>query len=130
MATASEICFLASPEIVRLPERASAFAYQGDRALSSSSGSAAIVAWESSVDVGADGRVYVAEAKAGRLIAYDPKDKSKSVIAEGLKIGLPAAEGTLPAYTTTGVAVSKKDGSVYVASDITNAIYRITPPAK
>lgn len=82
------------------------------------------------VDIGADGRVYVAEAKAGRLIAYDPKDKSKSVIAEGLKTGLPAAEGTLPAYTTTGVAVSKKDGSVYVASDITNAIYRITPPAK
>jgi streptogramin lyase len=36
----------------------------------------------------------------------------------------------LPAYTTSGVAVSKKDGSVYVASDITNAIYRITPPVK
>ena len=82
------------------------------------------------VDIGADGRVYIAEAKAGRVIVYDPKDKSKTVIAEGLKTGLPAAEGTLPAYTTTGVAVSKKDGSVYVASDITNAIYRITPPAK
>ena len=82
------------------------------------------------VDIGADGRVYIAEAKAGRVIAFDPKDKSKTVIADGLKTGLPAAEGTLPAYTTTGVAVSKKDGSVYVASDITNAIYRITPPAK
>ncbi len=82
------------------------------------------------VDIGADGRVYVAEAKVGRVIAYDPKDKSKTIIAEGLKTGLPAAEGTLPAYTTTGVAVSKKDGSVYVASDITNAIYKITPPAK
>ena len=79
------------------------------------------------VDIGADGRVYVAEAKVGRVIAYDPKDKSKTVIAEGLKTGLPAAEGTLPAFTTTGVAVSKKDGSVYVASDITNAIYRIAP---
>ncbi len=82
------------------------------------------------VDVGADGRVYLAEAGAGRVIAFDPKDKSKTTIAEGLKMGLPAAEGTLPAYTTTGVAVSRKDGSVYVASDITNAIYRITPPAK
>jgi sugar lactone lactonase YvrE len=82
------------------------------------------------LDVGADGRVYLAEAGAGRVIAFDPKDGSKSVIAEGIKLGLPAAEGTLPAYTTSGVAVSKKDGSVYVASDITNAIYRITPPAE
>lgn len=79
------------------------------------------------VDVGSDGKVYVAEAGAGRVIAFDPKDASKTVLAEGLKTGLPAAEGTLPAYTTTGLAVSKKDGSVYVASDITNAIYRIAP---
>lgn len=79
------------------------------------------------VDVGADGRVYVAEAGAGRLIAFDPKDGSKAVLAEGLKTGLPAAEGALPAFTTTGVAVSKKDGAVYVSSDITNAIYRVAP---
>lgn len=82
------------------------------------------------VDMGSDGRVYLAEAGAGRVIVYDPKDKSETTIAEGLKMGLPAAEGTLPAYTTTGVAVSKKDGAVYVASDITNAIYKIAPPAK
>ena len=79
------------------------------------------------LDVGADGKVYVAEAGAGRVIAFDPQDSSKSVIAEGLKTGLPTAEGTLPAYVTTGVAVSKRDGSVYVASDLTNAIYRIAP---
>jgi sugar lactone lactonase YvrE len=78
------------------------------------------------VDVGADGRVYVAEAAAGRLIAYNPADGSVVTIAEGLKTGLPAAEGTLPAYTATGVAVSD-DGSIYVASDITNAIYKVTP---
>ncbi len=82
------------------------------------------------IDIGADGRVYLAEAGAGRLIAFDPKDKSTTVIAEGLKTGLPAAEGTLPAYTTTGVAVSKRDGAIYVSSDITNAIYRIAPKAK
>jgi hypothetical protein len=52
------------------------------------------------------------------------------VLAEGLKTGLASAEGTLPAYTTTGVAVSRKDGAVYVASDITNAIYRIAPKAE
>jgi sugar lactone lactonase YvrE len=82
------------------------------------------------VDVGADGKVYLAEAGAGRVIAYDPKDKSTTVVAEGLKTGLVSAEGTLPAYTTTGVAVSRKDGSVYVASDITNAIYKLTPTTK
>ena len=82
------------------------------------------------VDVGADGKVYLAEAGVGRVIAYDPKDKSTTVLAEGLKTGLASAEGTLPAYTTTGVAVSRKDGSVYVSSDITNAIYKLTPSAK
>ncbi|OYW43208.1 MAG: hypothetical protein B7Z38_02200 [Rhodobacterales bacterium 12-64-8] len=82
------------------------------------------------VDVGADGKVYLAEAGVGRVIAYDPKDKSTTVLAEGLKTGLVSAEGTLPAYTTTGVAVSRKDGAVYVASDITNAIYRIAPKAE
>jgi streptogramin lyase len=81
------------------------------------------------VDVGPDGRVYVAEAAAGRLVAFDPADNSVVTIAEGLKTGLPAAEGTLPAYTTTGVAVSDRDGSIYVASDITNAIYKVTPSA-
>lgn len=82
------------------------------------------------IDIGADGKVYLAEAGAGRVIAYNPADKSKTVLAEGLKTGLPGAEGTLPAYTTTGVAVSKKDGSVYVSSDITNAIYRLVPSSQ
>lgn len=81
------------------------------------------------VDIGADGRVYVAEVAAQRVIAFDPATGETETIAEGLEVGLPAAEGTLPAYVTTGVAVSKADGSVYVSSDLTNAIYRITPPA-
>jgi DNA-binding beta-propeller fold protein YncE len=82
------------------------------------------------VDVGADGRIYVAEAGAGRVVAIDPKDSSKTVLAEGLKTGLPAVEGTLPAFAVTGVAVSKKDGAVYVSSDLTNAIYKLTPSTK
>ena len=79
------------------------------------------------IDIGPDGKIYIAEAGAGRVIAFDPATTTKTVLAEGLKMGLPGAEGTLPAYTTTGVAVSKKDGSVYVSSDITNAIYRLVP---
>ncbi|MBI1339613.1 hypothetical protein GC169_05290 [bacterium] len=82
------------------------------------------------VDVGPDGRVFVAEAAAGRVIVFDPADRSTETIAEGLQTGLIAAEGTLPAYVTTGVAVSKRDGSVYVSSDILNVIYRLTPPGE
>jgi sugar lactone lactonase YvrE len=82
------------------------------------------------VDVGADGRVYIAEAGAGRVIAYNPKDSSTAVLAEGLKMGLPAAEGTIPAFAVTGVAVSKKDGAVYVSSDLTNVIYKLTPSSR
>jgi streptogramin lyase len=82
------------------------------------------------IDVGADGRIYLAEAGAGRVIAIDPKDNARTVLAEGLKFGLPAVEGTLPAFAVTGVAVSKKDGAVYVSSDLTNAIYKLTPPSK
>ena len=82
------------------------------------------------LDVGVDGRVYIAEAGAGRVVAYNPKDSSTAVIAEGLKTGLPAAEGTIPAFAVTGVAVSKKDGAVYVSSDLTNAIYKLTPTPK
>jgi DNA-binding beta-propeller fold protein YncE len=79
------------------------------------------------IDVGADSRVYVAEATAGRVVAIDPKDGSRTVLAEGLETGLPSVAGMPPAYTVTGLAVSKKDGAVYVSSDITNAIYKLTP---
>ncbi len=82
------------------------------------------------IDIGADGRIYLAEASAGRVITIDPKDNSKTVLADGLKTGLPAAEGTLPAFAVTGVAVSKKDGAVYVSSDLTNTIYKLTPSSK
>ncbi len=80
------------------------------------------------IDVGADGRIYLAEVGARRVVAYDPASGEMETLAEGLEIGLPSAEGSLPAYTTTGVAASRRDGAVYVASDLTNAIYRLTPP--
>jgi len=37
------------------------------------------------IDIGEDGKLYVAEAKAGRLVSIDPKDGAKTVLAEGLK---------------------------------------------
>jgi sugar lactone lactonase YvrE len=77
------------------------------------------------IDFGSDGRIYVAETGARRVVAIDPMSLQKEILAEGLGIGLAAAPGALPSYTTTGIAVSDRDGSVYVASDLPNAILRI-----
>ena len=80
------------------------------------------------IDVGPDGRIYFAEVGASAVRVFDPSDKTTTTIGEGLEVGFPAPEGALPAYATTGVALSKTSGSVYVSSDITNSIYRFDPP--
>lgn len=82
------------------------------------------------IDVGADGRIYFAEVGARAVRVYDPSDKSTVTIGDNLDVGFPAPEGALPAYATTGVAVSNTTGAVYVSSDISNAIYRFDPPVK
>ena len=76
--------------------------------------------------VGPDGRLYVAEVGTRSVLAIDPKDGAKTVVADELAIGLAAAKGTPPSYVTTGVAVGKS-GAVYVSSDIRNAIYKLIP---
>jgi sugar lactone lactonase YvrE len=80
------------------------------------------------IDVGPDGRLYVAEVGQKRVIAVDPATGAKTVIASNLDIGLPAYPGGPPALVPTGVAVAKS-GTIYVSSDVRNAIYKLTPPA-
>jgi sugar lactone lactonase YvrE len=80
------------------------------------------------IDVGLDGKLYVAEVGQRRVLMIDPGSGAKSVIASNLDIGLEAYPGGPPALVTTGVAVAKS-GTVYVASDRRNAIYKLTPPA-
>ena len=79
------------------------------------------------IDVGPDGRLYVAEVGQKRIVAIDPANGSKVVIASNLDIGLPAYPGGPPGLIPTGVAVAKS-GAIYVSSDLRNAIYKLTPP--
>lgn len=79
------------------------------------------------IDVGPDGRIYVAEVGQKRIVAIDPANGTKTVIASNLDIDLPAYPGGPPAMIPTGVAVAKS-GTVYVSSDLRNAIYKLTPP--
>ena len=79
------------------------------------------------IDVGPDGKLYVAEVGQKRLVAIDPATGTKTVIASNLDIGLAPYPGGPPALVPTGVAVAKS-GTIYVSSDIRNAMYKLTPP--
>jgi streptogramin lyase len=72
------------------------------------------------------GSFIVAESAARRLVEIDPTNGSRRNVAENLPIGLAAGPGLPPPYVVTGVAVGG-DGSIYVAADRNNAIYRIRP---
>jgi sugar lactone lactonase YvrE len=79
------------------------------------------------IDVGPDGRLYVAEVGRKRVIAIDPATGNQVVIASNLDIGLGSYAGGPPAMIPTGVAVARS-GAIYVSSDKRNAIYKLTPP--
>ena len=79
------------------------------------------------IDVGPDGLLYVAEVGQKRVVAIDPATGTKTVIASNLDIGLAPYPGGPPALVPTGVAVGRT-GTVYVSSDIRNALYKLTPP--
>jgi sugar lactone lactonase YvrE len=81
------------------------------------------------IDVGPDGRLFVAEVGQKRIVSIDPATGAKTVIASNLDIGLPSYPGGPPALIPTGVAVAKS-GTVYVSSDLRNALYKLTPPDK
>ncbi len=80
------------------------------------------------IDLGPDGLLYVAEVGQKRVVAIDPATGAKTVIASNLDIGLAPYPGGPPALVPTGVAVGRT-GTVYVSSDIRNALYKLTPPA-
>jgi sugar lactone lactonase YvrE len=72
------------------------------------------------------GTLVVAESQAKRLTEIDPKSGARQVVAENLKIGLPARAGMPPAYLATGVAAAA-DGTIYVSADLDNSLLRIRP---
>ena len=67
-------------------------------------------------------------AALAQTVAIDPATETKTVFASNLVIGLPPSQGGPPGLVPTGVAVGA-GGTVYVSSDIRNALYRLTPPA-
>jgi streptogramin lyase len=72
------------------------------------------------------GSFIVAESAARRLVEIDPSNGTRRTVAENLPIGLAPGPGLPPPYVVTGVAVGR-DGTVYMAADRNNAIYRIRP---
>ncbi len=75
-----------------------------------------------------DGGLIVAEVGRKRLVRIDPATGRSTVIASGLRIGLPETEGFPPGYIPTGVAVGRS-GTIYLSSDMESALYRFVPAA-
>jgi sugar lactone lactonase YvrE len=74
-----------------------------------------------------DGKtLLVAEVGQRRLIAIDLETRARRVIAENLPIGQGGPPGWPAAFVPTGIAVGES-GTIYVASDLECAIYRLTP---
>ncbi|QDE89786.1 gluconolaconase [Myxococcus xanthus] len=73
-----------------------------------------------------DGGLIVAEVGRKRLVRIDAATGRVTVLASGLRIGLPESEGLPPGYIPTGVAVGAS-GILYVTSDIESALYRFVP---
>ncbi|ATB28473.1 SMP-30/gluconolactonase/LRE family protein [Melittangium boletus] len=73
-----------------------------------------------------DGGLIVAEVGRKRLVRIDPATGRLTVIASGLRIGLPESAGMPPGHIPTGVAVGNS-GTIYLSSDVESALYRFVP---
>ncbi|KFA89779.1 gluconolaconase [Archangium violaceum] len=73
-----------------------------------------------------DGGLIVAEVGRKRLVRIEPATGRSTVIASGLRIGLPETGGFPPGYIPTGVAVGQS-GTIYLSSDMESALYRFVP---
>jgi sugar lactone lactonase YvrE len=73
-----------------------------------------------------DGGLIVAEVGRKRLVRIEPATGRTTVLASGLRIGLPESEGLPPGYLPTGVAVGGS-GTIYLSSDVESALYRFVP---
>jgi sugar lactone lactonase YvrE len=74
--------------------------------------------------IDAEGCLLVVESLAGRVARIDPATGAKSVVAEGLTLGMAASPSMPPTWVFNGIAVGAR-GDIYVTADIRNRIYRI-----
>jgi sugar lactone lactonase YvrE len=73
-----------------------------------------------------DGSLLVVEAGARRLSRVDLTTGEKSVVVEGLELGVEASPGFPPTWTFNGVAVGHS-GAIYITGDVGGVLYRIWP---
>ncbi len=73
--------------------------------------------------VGPSGEVIVVETGARRLTAIHPATGEARTLAERLPVGLAAPAGAPPPFVLSGVAVGP-EGTVFISSDLEDAIYR------
>jgi sugar lactone lactonase YvrE len=78
------------------------------------------------IAVQSDGTILVVNVGTRELLRVDPKSGQISPFVQDLAVGLFVPQGFMPAFTLSGVAVSKA-GNIYVTSDIDNVIYKIFP---
>jgi sugar lactone lactonase YvrE len=75
------------------------------------------------IDIGEDGRIFVVEADADRVVSFDLKTGVKEVLAEGLDLHLET-QGNFPVtMTLNGVAAGAE--SIFVTGDKAGVLYRI-----
>jgi sugar lactone lactonase YvrE len=114
----------ASKDVVYLTE-----AFSGQVSKVESNGDRTIIAhglkMPEGIALAPNGRLIVAEVGAKRIVEIDPATGTVTEIAGNLPIGLAGAPGGLPTNIPTGVGVGAS-GTIYVSSDIENAIYKIT----
>jgi len=72
------------------------------------------------IAVAPSGMVFVVEVAAKRVTRVDPKTSAKSLVADKLPVGLSYGPSLY-----RGIAASAT--AIYVASDVENSIYKITP---
>jgi glucose/arabinose dehydrogenase len=73
-----------------------------------------------------DGRLVVAEVGARRIVAISTDSDELEVIADNLPIGMPPFMGPPKTFLPTGVLVGH-DGIIYVATDMTHTVLKISP---
>lgn len=79
------------------------------------------------IDVMTDGRLVFAEVGSRRLIALDPVNGKRDVLATAIPVGLPAVKGHPEYFMPTGVTASS-GGAVYLSSNTDTAVYKYSAP--
>ena len=68
-----------------------------------------------------DGRIAVVEVGQQQLLAVDPANRAREILATQLPVGHAAANAAAPIYLPSGVAQGN-DGTLFISGDVDNSI--------